>query len=201
ILAPGDTAAAGDIPFMAGSGNELGMLTVMGDLRFEPGSRFEVDALATGQSDAVWAGGKALLAGEMAVLARHGLWQASTSYAVLTARGGFDDSEFASVTSDLAFLAPSLSYSDDTVTLTLLRNDLPIDDVGETPDEEEVGRVIDEDVPSPGSGPDAPQPPGDVADNGGTDRDPPKSNPGLNEGVASLDKDSARRALRQLTGS
>ncbi|TFL14926.1 autotransporter domain-containing protein [Pusillimonas caeni] len=201
ILAPGDAAVAGDIRFMTGSGNELGMLTVMGDIRLETGSRFEVDVLATGESDAVRVGGKALLDGEVAVLAHNGLWQASTSYVVLTARGGFGDSEFASVSSDLAFLTPSLSYSDDTVTLTLLRNDLPIDDVGETPDEEGVGKIIDEDVSPPGSDPEAPKPPGDVVDNGGTDQAPPKSNPELNESLVGLDKDSARDALRQLTGS
>ncbi|MDX3895304.1 autotransporter domain-containing protein [Pusillimonas sp.] len=185
----------------AEAGKGVGTLVVAGDIRFEPGSRFEIDALPTGESDFAWAGGKAVLDGEVAVLARNGLWQAGTSYAVLTARGGFGDSEFASVSSDLAFLTPGLSYSDDTVTLTLLRNDLPIDDVGETPDEEEVGKIIDEDVPPPGSDPDAPKPPGDLVDNGGTDQAPPKSNPELNESVVGLDKDSARDALRQLTGS
>lgn len=184
-------------------GNSIGALTVTRDLRFDPGSRFEVEATPAGESDYVWVSGKALLDGEVAVLAQHGQWQASTSYPILNAQGGFDDSRFAAVSSDLVFLTPSLAYDADTVTLTLMRNDTPIDEVAETPDEEEVGKVIDE-----------PAPPDDVVDTGakptpdsGPDKQeggipaPPKANPGLHDDMVGLDRDDARVALRQLTGS
>src|SRR5690606_33237096 len=149
-LAPGNAGFGAASPSMPGSeaaSAAIGTLNISRDIHFDPGSRFEVDATATGQSDTVWVGGKALLDGEVAVLARKGIWQASTSYEILSAQGGFEGTEFASVTTDLAFLTPSLSYNDGTVTLALARNDRPIEDVGETPDEEEVGSIIDEDVP------------------------------------------------------
>ncbi len=182
VLAPGDGSMPG-----------TGTLRVAGDVGFDPGSRFELRALATGESDSLWAGGKALLDGQVAVLAHNGLWQASTTYEILSAQGGLEGSEFASVTTDLAFLTPSLSYGDSTVTLALARNDLPIEEVGETPDEEEVGRVIDEEVPP---GPDTPP---SVVEPEAPEL--PKANPDLNGGMAGQDKDSARLALQQLTGS
>lgn len=217
-LAPGNAGAmasgrqAVGVFSMAGGGGEsplaggadagpqgLGMLSVVGDVRFDAGSRFEVEAAASGESDFVWAGGKALLDGEVAVLAGNGLWRAGTSYAILSARGGFDDTEFASVSSDLAFLTPSLAYAEDTVTLTLTRNDLSLDEVGETPDEKEAGRIIEEDAPR--SDPEVMKPPGELADHGDAEEIPPKANPDLNESIAGLNEEDARQALRQLTGS
>lgn len=199
--AAGFTAgAAAGAPVGKAPGAGVGTLTVTGDVHFEPGSRFLVDATPAGVADYLQVGGKALLEGEVAVLAQQGGWQASTSYSILNARGGLADSRFAGVSSDLAFLTPSLAYSADTVTLTLMRNDTPIDEVGETPDEEEVGEVIEETVPpdEPGKDIDEAVPPDGVVDAG---RDPPKANPELNESIVGLDKDDARLALQQLTGS
>ncbi len=162
-------------------GNSIGTLMVDGDLRFEPGSRFEVEVGPDGAGDAVWAGGKALLAGDVMALAQAGLWRASTSYTLLKAEGGLDGTRFDSVSVpvDFAFLTPQLSYADDAVTLTLLRNETPLDDVAETPDEEEVAESIDGREPGSENGPE----------------------PVLYDELLALDRPGARDALRQLSGS
>ncbi|HUH87048.1 MAG TPA: autotransporter domain-containing protein, partial [Pusillimonas sp.] len=170
VLAPGNYVS----PV---SDTDGGALTIKGNALFEPGSRFQVVAWPTGEATTVQVGGTALLGGEVAVLAQNGLWKTSSSYDILQAGGGLGGTQFASVASDLAFLTPALSYSADTVTLTLERNDVPLDDAGETPDEKDVGKVIDEDTP------------------GG------KANPDLHDKVAGLDKDSAGWALGQLSGN
>ena len=55
----------------------------------------------------------------MAVQAQNGTYQRNTSYTILTATGGVTGT-YAGVTSNLAFLTPSLSYGGNAVTLTLL---------------------------------------------------------------------------------
>ena len=54
-----------------------------------------------------------------------------TRYTILTAAGGVTGA-FADVTSNLAFLDPSLSYDADNVYLRLARNDISFADIGET---------------------------------------------------------------------
>src|SRR5262249_41368586 len=55
------------------------------------------------------------------VLAQNGTYAASTQYTILTATGGFGGTTFAGVTSNLAFLTPSLTYdtNNNKVILTL----------------------------------------------------------------------------------
>jgi len=162
-------------------GNSIGTLRVGGDLRFEPGSRFEVEVAPDGAGDAVWASGKAMLAGDVMALAQAGLWRASTSYTLLKAEGGLDGTRFDAVLApvDFAFLTPQLSYAEDAVTLTLLRNETPLDDVAETPDETEVAEVIEGEEPGSEGGPE----------------------PVLYDELLVLDRPAARDALRQLSGS
>lgn len=217
VLAPGNAGA----PALGGAG--VGTLVVTGDARFDSGSQFQIRAEPTGQADFLEVGGQAALDGNVSVLAQAGVWSPTTSYPILTAAEGLDDTRFAGVSTDLAFLAPSLSYDAHTVTLTLARNDIPVDDVSETPDEKDVGEIIDEEVPPGGELPPAePPPPAVVPDPPVTETppseaapDPPddtpvavtddtapaKATPELHDRIVQLDRPTARHALRQLTGS
>src|SRR5690606_13182670 len=123
VLAPGTLGGIATIAFT-------------GDLEFMPGSRLELDVSTAGQSDHALVFGQALLDGEVLAQAQAGDWKPSTSYTVLEALGGLDGT-FESVTTNFAFLKPELAYDETKVTLTLVRNDDPLDEVGETPTEEE----------------------------------------------------------------
>jgi fibronectin-binding autotransporter adhesin len=104
-------------------GNSIGTLNVSGNVAFAAGSTYQVEVNAAGQSDKITASGKATITGgTVQVLAENGNYAASTSYTILTATGGVTGS-FTSVTSNLAFLTPSLSYGGTNVTLTMTRNE------------------------------------------------------------------------------
>jgi len=180
-LAPGNTEHA------SASAQAIGAIRVTGDLRFDPASRFEIDAAPTGEADFVWVGGKAFLGGDVSVLAQGGTWHEETAFPIVSAREGFEGTQFDGVSADLAFLTPSLQYSPDTVTLTLKRNDTPIGEVGETPDENEVGEVIDEGG-------------GEVEETFPPAAEAP-TEPDLRDHVLGLNREQSRSALRQLTGS
>ncbi|WP_167561771.1 autotransporter domain-containing protein [Bosea lupini] len=122
----GGTGTVGGITAVSGTvapGNSIGTLTVAGNVSFASGSTYQVEVNAAGQSDRIVASGSATLSGgTVQVLAESGNYAASTSYTILTASGGVSGS-FTSVTSNLAFLTPSLSYGGANVTLTMTRND------------------------------------------------------------------------------
>ncbi|MBR3190358.1 autotransporter domain-containing protein [Bosea sp. (in: a-proteobacteria)] len=104
-------------------GNSIGTLTVSGNVSFAGGSTYQVEVNAAGQSDRIVASGKATITGgTVQVLAENGNYAASTSYTILTATGGVTG-QFSTVTSNLAFLTPSLAYDSQNVTLTMSRND------------------------------------------------------------------------------
>src|SRR3546814_3413839 len=78
---------------------------------------------AAGASDRLAVTGDVTIeGGTVQVLAEAGDYQPVTDYAIITA-GGAVDGTFDAVTSNLAFLTPSLAYAADSVTLTLIRND------------------------------------------------------------------------------
>ena len=104
-------------------GNSIGTLKVSGNVAFAAGSTYQVEVNAAGQSDLITASGSAsITGGTVAVLAASGNYAASTSYTILTASGGVTG-QFSAVTSNLAFLTPSLSYGGTSVTLTMTRNE------------------------------------------------------------------------------
>lgn len=111
---------------MSGS---IGRFSVGGDLRFDSSATFQVDVAANGSSDFVGVGGTAFLgnAGTVAV-ATAGDWALSTRYTLMSAGAGVEGA-FAGVTSNFAFLDPSLSYDANNVYLTLARNDVSMPDV------------------------------------------------------------------------
>ncbi|MCZ8393582.1 autotransporter outer membrane beta-barrel domain-containing protein [Achromobacter xylosoxidans] len=94
-----------------------------GSLRLGTDGVYTVRATPT-QADQLTVTGSATLTGAtVQVLATPGAYAESTVYNILHAGGTFNGTRFAGVTSDLAYLAPTLSYSanDQDVNLTLTR--------------------------------------------------------------------------------
>jgi outer membrane autotransporter protein len=105
-------------------GNSIGTLTIAGDLTFAPGAVYQVEVDPAGTaSDRVVVQGHATLAGSVAHIGMAGGYRPSATYTILTADGGITGS-FGDVTSDFAFLSPTLGYTASAVTLTLRRNDI-----------------------------------------------------------------------------
>jgi outer membrane autotransporter protein len=116
-------------------GNSIGTLNVGGNVVFGSGSIYQVEVNAAGQSDKLVAGGTATIGGAtVQVLAGAGNYSPSTSYTILNATGGVSGT-FAGVTSNLAFLNPSLTYGVGSVSLTLARNSTSFSSVGVTPNQ------------------------------------------------------------------
>lgn len=106
----------------------LRALKVAGDLTFSPGSVLQVMAAPDGKSDRVSVAGAATLTGAtVQVAAAPGNYAEFTTYDILRANGTFNGTRFSGVSADLAYLAPSISYSanDQDVQLTLTRKQVP----------------------------------------------------------------------------
>src|SRR6185437_4891206 len=113
----------------------IGTLNVANNVAFAPGSIFQVEVNAAGQSDKLLAGGIATLnGGTVQVLAGAGNYSQSANYTILSAAGGVNGS-FAGVTSNLAFYTPSLTYQGNDVDLVLTRNNTTFMAVGVTPNQ------------------------------------------------------------------
>lgn len=134
----GNTTVGGSLT----PGNSIGRLMVNGNLTFTGASVYTVEADATGAADRVDATGIATLGGAtVEVLAADGLYRGSTDYTILTAAGGING-RFGTVTSNLAFLTPGLSYSANQVTLRLSRNDTDFAGVAITPNQVAVANAL-----------------------------------------------------------
>lgn len=124
-------------------GNSIGTLTVSGNYTHNPGAVYEAEVNAAGQSDLLIVTGTATLnGGTVSVLAAPGTYNATTNYTLLTATGGVIGS-FAGVTSNLAFLTPTLSYDANNVFLALDRNSNFFADVAVTDNQCAVGSALD----------------------------------------------------------
>ncbi|WP_043611084.1 autotransporter domain-containing protein [Ensifer sp. ZNC0028] len=112
-------------------GPGIAVATVNGDLTFRSGSIYQVDVDAAGQSDRLAVSGAlSLEGGRLAVLAGSGVYDPSTSYTIVSA--GTVSGRFDAVTSNLAFLSPTLTYGATGIDLTLDRNDVAFADLAET---------------------------------------------------------------------
>jgi fibronectin-binding autotransporter adhesin len=135
----GDTSVFGTIA----PGNSIGTLNVAGNITFNAGSTYEVEVNAAGQSDRMAAAGTATInGGTVQVLAGAGNYAPATTYTILTANGGRSGT-FASVTSNLAFLDPTLSYDPTSVYLTMTRNETEFANVGWTRNQRADGRGVE----------------------------------------------------------
>ncbi|OJW71811.1 MAG: hypothetical protein BGO57_14735 [Sphingomonadales bacterium 63-6] len=121
-------------------GNSIGTINVGGDLSFESGSVYQVEANAAGEADLIRVAGTAMInGGAVEVLAADGEYSPQTSYTILTADGGVTGTFNPDVNTDLAFLDGALSYDASNVYLTLTRNNLTFDGIGTTPNQIAVG--------------------------------------------------------------
>ena len=161
-------------------GASIGVLRIPGDLRFDAGSILSLEVAPDGRHDTLIVGGQATLAGDVQALAEAGDWQPTTHYRFLTATGGLGGTRFDGVSSNFAFLSPTLSYDETSVTLTLERNDLPLAGVAATPEEAAVAALVDADAPG-----------GNAA----------KALPQLYDAIVVLDREGARDAYGQLLGA
>jgi outer membrane autotransporter protein len=127
---------------MIAPGASIGTLHVDGDLTFAAGTTYEVEVDATGAADLIDATGTATISGgTVEVLASPGSYQPSTTYTILTAASV--TGAFSGVTSNLAFLTPSLAYDADNVFLTLERNGIDFGDIGGTFNQRSTGGGVE----------------------------------------------------------
>ncbi|MDW5441356.1 autotransporter-associated beta strand repeat-containing protein, partial [Polaromonas sp. SM01] len=126
------TIAAGGV---LSPGNPLGTLSVKGNATFATGSTYRVEANAAGNADRVNVSGSATInGGKVDVQAGAGTYAVNTIYTVLNAAAGRTGT-FAGVTSNLAFLTPTLGYDANNVFLSLTRNDVTYKAIAATPNQ------------------------------------------------------------------
>ncbi|HOI73282.1 MAG TPA: autotransporter domain-containing protein [Syntrophales bacterium] len=128
-------------------GNSIGTLTIAGDYTHNMDAVYAVEVDAAGRSDRLVVTGTATLnGGTVSVLAGSGQYFMNTTYTILTA--GTVLGTFDSVTSNLAFLTPSLSYDAANVYLLLTRNSTRFADVALTRNQFAVASALDRGTPS-----------------------------------------------------
>ena len=139
----GSTSIASGGTLSPAVGGAIGTLTVHGSLSLAAGSTYVVHVDAMGHGDLVHASGAATLGGgAVASLAADGNWNASTRYTILTADGGVAGT-FGGLTSNFAFLTPSLSYDANNVYLSLDRNGSSFASAASTPNQTAVAGALD----------------------------------------------------------
>lgn len=123
-------------------GGSIGTLTINGNYTQAANGALVIDAAPTGQADLLTVNGKASIAGSTVVLGTTGNWAPRTDYTILTATQGITG-QFASASSNLAFLTPTLAYGANSVTLSLERNDVSFAGVAQTPNERATATAVE----------------------------------------------------------
>jgi len=141
----GNLAVSGAV---APGSSSFGTLNVGGTYTQNAGSTYTVKVDSAGQSDKIAVtGGATLNGGTVSVQAANGRYQRNTAYTILTATGGVSGA-YAGVASNLAFLAPSLSYGSNAVTLSLLSSANSFQSGARTANQAAVGAVLDRASPT-----------------------------------------------------
>ncbi|MBI2739765.1 MAG: autotransporter-associated beta strand repeat-containing protein [Rhodospirillales bacterium] len=125
-------------------GNSIGTLNITGNFS-QSGGSYVVEANAAGQSDRVNVTGAATINGAtVQVAAASGNYANSTTYTILNAAGGVSGT-YSGVTSNFAFLTPSLSYNANNVFLTLALQGAAFSGFsGNTGNQRGVGSALDQ---------------------------------------------------------
>jgi outer membrane autotransporter protein len=135
----GNVTVAGNIA----PGNSIGTINITGTYTQNAGSTYTVEVNPAGQSDKINVTGNAVLnGGTVSVQAQNGTYARNTAYTIVSATGGVAGT-YAGVTSNFAFLIPSLSYGTNDVTLTLSSNGNSFRDGARTPNQFAVGTALD----------------------------------------------------------
>ena len=128
-------------------GNSIGLLTVNGNYAQMAGSIYQVEVNNAGQGDRINVGGAAAIqGGTVQVLAAAGSYANSTTYTIVRATGGVSGA-YAGVTSNFAFLTPTLSYDANDVFLTLAlpgQNAFTPTFLALTPNQKAVGTALNQ---------------------------------------------------------
>ncbi|WP_442483690.1 autotransporter domain-containing protein [Aeoliella sp. SH292] len=138
-------------------GNSIGALSVNGNYQQSSSATMEVEIDAAGNSDLLYVGGAANLAGNVDVVSAPGTYTVGTQYTFLMANGL--NGTFDSITDDLAFFDAELGYAygwgafgEDVVYFTLVAAAADFESIGNTPNEKAVGAFIDSFSSSPPTG-------------------------------------------------
>lgn len=110
--------------------NSLGSMSLSGDLTFNPGATYRVATAANGQNSSVRVAGTATLNGTVVQVGENGNYAPSTTYTILAADRGVQG-RFDTVSSNLAFLTPSLSYDANRVDLVVALKEVPSEGGGD----------------------------------------------------------------------
>lgn len=157
IGAGGSVGGIGSIagPFVSSGGllapgNSIGTLNVSGSF-VQNGGVYQVEVNAGGQADFINVAGTpgtaTINGGTVQVLAQQGNYRQTTTYTILTATGGLSGT-YSGVTSNFAFLVPSLSYNPNSVFLTLTRSPNAFASGAQTPNQLAVATALDLAAPS-----------------------------------------------------
>jgi outer membrane autotransporter protein len=127
-------------------GNSIGTQTVAGNYVLASGAAFELEINGAGQGDKVVVSGTVDLTGAvLRVLAEPGSYTAGTSYIFIDNNGGSPIvGSFGRVTTNLAFLTPTLFNSGDDLGLRLDRNGVPFSRVARTGNQSGVATSVDQ---------------------------------------------------------
>lgn len=123
-------------------GSSLGVLNT-GNITFNSGSTYEVDAYPDGTSDAINASGTTTInsGSHLSVLAGAGTWNQTTTYTIIDTTGGVT-STFDSMSTNMAFLTPTQLISGNQLLLVLTRNSTAVGDVGQTDNQRGSGSGV-----------------------------------------------------------
>lgn len=142
----GGTGTTGTVNISGGiiaPGNSIGTINIDGNVDFSGGGIYRVEVDSAGSSDLINATGTATLTdGVVQVLPLSGSYAQSTDYTILSAAGGLGGTSFASVSSDLVFLTPTLSYTANNVLLNLTRNTSTFSIAADTPNQIAVATTL-----------------------------------------------------------
>jgi outer membrane autotransporter protein len=123
-------------------GNSIGTLEVAGDLTFSPGSIYRVEADPnTTASDRIDVTQTATLAGSVVHVGPDGNFASAREYTILTANSV--QGRFATISSDFAFLDPTLRYSPQNVTMVLVRRASAFADAAQTKNQRATANGLD----------------------------------------------------------
>ncbi|WP_181168157.1 autotransporter-associated beta strand repeat-containing protein [Mesorhizobium sp. B2-4-19] len=140
------TGSAGGLTIASGASVAPGIGTInVGNIAFNPGSTYQVAVNAAGQGSRINATGTiAITGGAVNVLAGSGNYAPSTTYTILsTTTNGGRTGTFDNVSSNLAFLTPTLGYGASDVTLTMTRNHIDFTAIGVTANQIATGGGVE----------------------------------------------------------
>jgi fibronectin-binding autotransporter adhesin len=126
-----------------GLGNANGALAVNGNATFAAGSSYRVVVNESGQSGRIDVNGNVTLSGgTVDVQAEGGTYANNMLYNILTDTGTLSGT-FAGVTSNIAFLTPTLVYGPNSVVLSMARNGVSFADVANTSNQHAISSTLD----------------------------------------------------------